>query len=331
MPEMKSVLGHLDQKERFRRTLQRGRLASTYLLVGPAGVGKRTFAEGLAASLLCKAPREDPLSACGSCPSCQQIEAGSHPDLLSVARPDGKTTLPLDLFLGPPDKRNREGLCHELALKPLLADRRIALIDDADHFSVESANCLLKTLEEPPPRSLLLLIGTSLSRQLSTIRSRSQIIRFGRLASDQVAEILSAKPHELEPEEAQRLAEVSQGSVGRALELRGAILEQAFDLLEKCLVDDRIDPIDLARVLEEESKAVATEPRIRRWALRELLSAMVRVFHSRLNASAEQPQKAERILGQLEACCEAEESLSRNANQSAVVQSLALRVSAASL
>ncbi|TWT95987.1 DNA polymerase III subunit tau [Botrimarina colliarenosi] len=320
---MQSVLGHDDAKDRFRRTLANGRLASTYLFVGPAGVGKRYFAERLAAALLC--PRRDgaSLEACGVCENCRLTAAGTHPDLLRVARPEGKTTLPVDLFIGPADRRNREGLCHDIALRPLVADRRVAIIDDADDFSVETANCLLKTLEEPPPGSLLILIGTSLARQLSTIRSRSQIVRFGRLEATEVASILCRQPDPLEPADAERLAAIAEGSVSRALELAEGQLDQARETLLRRLASPRLDANDLARVFEEETKAVATEPRIRRRAMRELLAATIATLHARLSTAADDPASVDALLRQLEACFEAESALGRNANQSAVVQSLA--------
>jgi DNA polymerase-3 subunit delta' len=317
------LLGHDSAKDRFRRTLAHGRLASTYLFIGPEGVGKRTFAERLAAALLCPNRPEDSLEPCGHCDNCRLTTAGSHPDLLRVSRPEDKTTLPVDLFIGPADKRNREGLCHDIALRPLVATRRVAIIDDADDFGIESANCLLKTLEEPPPGSLLILIGTSLARQLSTIRSRSQIVRFERLEASQVAEILQREPHSLDPAEAARLAAICNGSVSRALELAEGQLDQARQTLLTRLQSPRIDANELARVFEEETKAVATEPRIRRRAMRELLGATISVLHERLTAASGDVMRTDMILRQLEACFSAEEALERNGNQSAVVASLA--------
>ncbi len=323
---MQQVLGHDEAKERFARTLERGRLASTYLFVGPEGVGKRFFAERLAASLLCSRGGTNPLESCGACDNCGLIVGGTHPDLLRVSRPEGKTTLPVDLFIGPADKRNRQGLCHDIALKPLVATRRVAIIDDADDFSVETANCLLKTLEEPPPGSLLILLGTSLSRQLSTIRSRSQIIRFDPLGEHQVAEVLQRPPHELEPAEAERLASLSNGSVSRAIWLREGSLDGAIAQVLKCVDTPRIDPGRLTKVLEEESKAVATEPRIRRRALREMFAAAIGRHHRQLVDCAGDVAATDRLTRSLEVWLEAESQLARNANQSALVQVLAERL-----
>ncbi|QDT68230.1 DNA polymerase III subunit delta' [Planctomycetes bacterium MalM25] len=320
---MQPVIGHDLAKERLRRTLRRGRLASTYLFVGPEGVGKRRFAERLAAALLCHQPGDDPLEPCGGCAACQLSEAGTHPDLLKVARPEGKTTLPVDLFIGPADKRNRQGLCHDLALKPLVSDRRVAILDDADFFSVETANCLLKTLEEPPPRSLLILIGTSLARQLATIRSRSQVVRFGPLADEELTRVLTAPPVDFSPADAERLVPLARGSVSRAIELSEGSLDSAREALLGCLQSPRIDSTRLARVLEEESKAVATEPRIRRRALAELFGTAITLYHRRLAERLDDPDET---VAAIDLWLEAEEALGRNANQSALVQALAERL-----
>ena len=325
---MRDVLGHDDAKQRFSRTLQRGRLASTYLFVGPEGVGKRLFAERLAAVLLCPNADHQTLTACGHCDSCRLSAARTHPDLLRVAKPEGKSTLPIDLLLGPPDKRNRAGLCHDIALKPFCGRRRVAIIDDADDFSVESANCLLKTLEEPPPGSVLLLVGTSLARQLPTIRSRSQVVRFGPLNATHVAEALQRPPHELASDAAGELAAASDGSVGRALLLQDEAVSSARAAVVQCLSGPRIDPLRLMGVLEEQSKAGGTEPRLRRKALAEMLAAAIGLLHEGLVASSSDRLSTDSRLRALAACLDAEEALHRNANQSALVQRLAERLAA---
>ena len=138
---------------------------------------------------------------------------------MQIKKPVEKNTLPVELFIGPRDKRMREGLCHDIALKPFRGGRKIAIIDDADFLSQESANALLKTLEEPPPRSVLILIGTSEQRQLMTIRSRSQIIRFSRLDADAVAKVLMEQSLVEDLTLIPELAASSNGSVEIAAKL----------------------------------------------------------------------------------------------------------------
>src|SRR6187401_2704455 len=106
------ILGHDDIVEQFRRTLAAGRLASTYLFVGPPGVGKRRFALELARALLCTENREEALAPCGQCESCRVFAAGNHPDLDMVGLRPEKAELAISQFVGFDDELNQEGLCH---------------------------------------------------------------------------------------------------------------------------------------------------------------------------------------------------------------------------
>ncbi len=212
------VLGHERNAQRFADSLNRNRMASTFLFVGPQGVGKKTFALQLAQGLLCESNSDDSIDACDQCPACQQVIAATHPDLIQVSRPVGKAYIPVELFIGDKEHRRQRGLCHDIGLKPFAGKRKIAIIDDADFLNVEGANSLLKTLEEPPSNSILILIGTSEQQQLSTIVSRSQVIRFAPLSDEHVATILGRINLETEiPTE--ELAPAANGSIERAKKL----------------------------------------------------------------------------------------------------------------
>ena len=166
------VLGHADLVEKFRKSAAGGRLAHAYAFVGPAGIGKKRFAVELARCLLCERHGDQELDSCGQCPSCQQVAAGTHPDFIFVSPPEGKSILPIKLIAGDKDTRGKEGLVYDLSLKPMSARRRVAILDEADWMNDEAANALLKTLEEPPPHSVLILIASAADRLLPTIRSR---------------------------------------------------------------------------------------------------------------------------------------------------------------
>lgn len=305
----------------MRKTFASGRLASTYLFVGPEGVGKRSFAEALAWPLLCLGNDGRTLKACGECASCRLMASGSHPDLLHAQKPDGKATLPLDVFIGPPDKRHKEGLCHDLALRPMVADRRVAIIDDVDSLSVESGNALLKTLEEPPPRSLLILVGTSLARQLPTIRSRCQVVRFNALPAEDVRKVLCRPPHEIEAGEAARLAKLSRGSVSEALAAAEADATEHERAMVECLDAAPFVPARFTAIVDDAVKSAGSEPALKRRRLRELVRIGVDHWRGRLVG----PQTAT-ALGSLDALVEAEAAIDRNANQAAVAQRLAARL-----
>jgi DNA polymerase-3 subunit delta' len=241
------VRGHDHVVEQFRRSLARGRLASTYLFVGPKGVGRHLFARKLAQALLCQTNPPEQLDPCGHCAGCVQVVAGTHPDLIEISKPADKSEIPVQLLIGSGERRMHEGLCHEISLKPFMGGRRVAIIDDADHLNEEGANCLLKTLEEPPPRSVMILVGTSADRQLPTIRSRSQVIRFSPLAEEAVAALLVAESITASVEEAQRLAAYSEGSLARAHELADPELWRFRRELLAGLSQPRLDAIRVAK------------------------------------------------------------------------------------
>lgn len=325
-----SLVGHENVRRHFEATRTRGRLASTYLFVGSTGVGKRTFARSLAASLLCRgAEQTHTLQTCGACDSCQLLAAGGHPDLLLVEKPEGKSTLPIELFIGRAEHRNREGLCHDIAMKPFLAGRRIAIIDDADDFSAESANCLLKTLEEPPPRSLMILIGTSLSKQLPTIRSRSQVVRFAPLTQQQVAEVLTTRQLLEEGQSAQDLAAVSEGSVSQALAAADDVLAAFRAEVEQTLSRDKFDPVRFAGAVMENSSTGGADPATRRRRLRTIIGYAIEHDSRQLRAAAAEGAASDAILHRLDESLTAAEALDRNANQATLVQTWAVSLAGA--
>lgn len=224
--------GHDSVVDQFRQSITGARLGNTFLFVGPDGVGKFTFALKLAQSLLC-GNTDEPLAPCGTCPSCAQVLARTHPDLDIIQRPADKKFIPIDLLIGDKAHRMREGLCARIAMRPSAGRRKIAIIDDADHLNQEGANCLLKTLEEPPAGSVLILISTSPQRQLPTIRSRAQIVRFAALSTEVCEKLLLEKELAGDSAEAQRLARLGSGSLAKAV----AWSDPALDDFRRVLYD----------------------------------------------------------------------------------------------
>jgi DNA polymerase-3 subunit delta' len=233
----KRVRGHDSLIQIFEQAVRRGRLAHAYLFSGPPGVGKRLFAIELAKALLCENPPAGRLEACDHCPSCVQIEAGTHPDFLAAGLPEGKHEWPIEQM--------REVL-NAFALKPARGKGKVAVLDDADDFNEESANCFLKTLEEPPPRSLLILIGTSPELQLATIVSRCQVVRFAPLPEPLVADLLRQQGIE-DPALVHRIARLSGGSPGRARALADPDLWAFRSTLLQALTAAPIDSVSLAQ------------------------------------------------------------------------------------
>ena len=266
----------------------RGRIAGSYLFIGSPGVGKGAFAQALAKSLVCLEPRPG-LVACGTCRSCLQARAGSHPDIDIVAKPEDRATIPLEALIGAAEHRMREGLCWRILLKPVLGGRKVAIVLDADQLTDEAANCLLKTLEEPPAGAVMILVGTGLERQLPTIRSRCQVVRFGPLAPDTVRRLLTA-------ELAQHGDETTAAAIAAAAAAAGGSLDRARLLLDpevgsfrgrllELLGSRPLRGVELARELNAVVEAAGKEAPPRRARLAALWDAAVDFYRAALRAS----------------------------------------------
>ena len=345
------IEGHDNVLEKLRRAVSRNRLASSFLFCGPAGVGKRTFALRFAQALLCQSQPAGTLDPCNTCPSCAMALAGTHPDIEVVAKPEDKAFLPVALFIGDDEHRGREGLCHWIGLKPFMGGRRIAIIDDADFFNDAGANCLLKTLEEPPPQSVLILIGTSPTRQLPTIRSRCQLIRFLPLSEETVARLLVSKGLVTAgttysgSAEAARLARFSEGSLQQAIDLADADLWSCRRTLLEKLSAQVLDCAGLAQTVSSFVDEAGKEASARRARLRRVVAFAADFYRRLLHARSNLPLPSDpELRGPLEAavqrfghhvptvddamvaaaclerCLDALGQIDRNANQATLIE-----------
>lgn len=202
------IRGHDAVRQRFETALAAGRLGQAYLFVGPEGVGKRLFAGELGKALLCEGDTAS-LVTCDKCPSCKLVDAGTHPDVYHAEKLEDKTELTIDVI---------RGLLEQIGMKPTRGKRKIVTIDDVDTINDEAANAFLKSLEEPPEGSLLILLATSIESQLPTILSRCQVVRFNPLSRDDVIAVLRANGIE-DATIADRATRLSGGSPGTALSL----------------------------------------------------------------------------------------------------------------
>jgi DNA polymerase-3 subunit delta' len=161
---------HAAACDRLSAAVAAGRLPHGLLLQGPAGVGKERFASALAAALFCTG-RGERLEACGQCPECQLSRAGTHPDLHWVRPLEDKKSVGVDQV--------RE-VCEQLAMTSMRRGYRVAILAPAERMTPQAQNALLKTLEEPAPRTLLVLVTARPSALLPTLRSRCQRIEIAR-------------------------------------------------------------------------------------------------------------------------------------------------------
>lgn len=213
-----TLIGNDRVKRTLKTALAEDRLAHALIFSGPDGVGKRQFALTLAKAVNCEEAEAD---SCDRCAACRKIEAGSHIDV-QVIEPEG-------VFIKVGQVRQ---LVEEAYYRPLESRKRVFILDPADTMNEQAANALLKTLEEPPETSLLILITDKLHALLPTIRSRCQIHTFTPLTIDQVETFL--RGYYRRPEaEMKLLARLSEGRIGRALEIDLSVYrEQRKEALE---------------------------------------------------------------------------------------------------
>ncbi len=224
-----SVLGHDRVKALLARALQNERLPPALLLVGPEGVGKRTLGFEVARGLVCDRGPGEP---CGQCRTCDRTARSIHPDVI-VVRPEiaagflARESIKIEHI--------RDAM-REVAGLPFEARARAVLIDDAHTMTEQAMNALLKSLEEPPPTSHLVLVTASPQALLPTIRSRCQTLRLGPLPSAVLESHLQERLG-LPPAEARLRTALSGGSLGAALAFEAdgyrALRDEILAMLEK--------------------------------------------------------------------------------------------------
>src|SRR5208337_4608070 len=244
--------------------------------------------------LLCETRGDGDLDPCGVCPGCLQVAGGTHPDLIEEGCPEDKHELPIDVI---------RHLCDWFSLKPARGRRRVAIVDDADDLNEEASNAFLKTLEEPPPGAVLILIGSSPELQLETIVSRCQILRFEPLPEPVLAGLLVERGVAGDADDAARLAALGEGSVSRATGLADPELEQfRRELIDEIAAEQGFDPSELAGRLGAFVKLAGKETVDQRRRAGLLVGELARLFRGVLwqtaGLSAPCPDPADRRAAQ---------------------------------
>jgi DNA polymerase-3 subunit delta' len=211
------VFGQERGRAQLADELAAGRLAHAYLFVGPKGVGRGSLALALFNALNCEANFG---VGCGACPSCRRIAQGQHEDLVIMAPPHGQTSAQIRV------DEVRE-MIRILSFSPFSGGWRLVLIREAGQMNSTSANVLLKTLEEAPPRNLLVLTVQDSAEVLPTLVSRCRRVNFTPLSDDLITAELDRRG--ADPDSARLRAVLAAGSLGRALELDERRLRAALE------------------------------------------------------------------------------------------------------
>lgn len=195
----------------LRQAMANGHLAQTYLFHGPDGVGKKEVALSFAMALNCTAHEND---TCGLCISCRKIGQGIHPDIMLIQPDKGEIKIGVirDIISG-------------MAYRPLEGRKRVLIVDEADRFNISASNAFLKTLEEPPVETIIILISSSPDVLPQTVLSRCHKVSFGSIPTQIVVDILMNKKG-LDRATAESIASLSDGSPGKAIALSSTDVQQ---------------------------------------------------------------------------------------------------------
>lgn len=302
-----NIIGHKKQLEMIERDIESGNLAHAYLFAGPSRVGKFSIVKRLANILQCEN------NLCNTCPTCKQLKSGNHPDTI-VLRSDEGESIKIEQI--------REIITRLQMTKQ--AQYKLLLIKGAERLTPEAANCLLKTLEEPPPNTLIIMTTSNIREILPTIISRVRLIKFTAYSQKFIEEKLKNLYPDKDPDVIKQVSSLSLGKSGKAIRL----LENS-ELLAKYL--------NMYNVLCEflEDKPLYTKFAVVEEVLNEektpdefldVFAHLVRTkLHSGINVDTITPEKKQYYLDLLSSIEETRTLLKKNINARLALENLALK------
>ena len=228
------IIGNEQIKGELRKRLKENKVSHSYMFVGIEGIGKQMTAKAFAQMILCINEEE---RGCQKCKSCIEFQSHNHPDFLYI-EPDGNSIKIEQIRY----------LQRKIQEKPIISDRKVYIINDADKMTKEAQNCLLKTLEEPPEYSTIILIGSNENAFLNTIKSRCMIMTFKPISSDLIKKYMEETYGMQNISE--NMLEAFQGSIGKAINLKDK--KEQYEKIEKAIQEmDTKNIIDCLQLCED--------------------------------------------------------------------------------
>lgn len=225
------IIGNDNIKQQLKKSIENNQISHSYLFIGIEGIGKKLLATEFAKAILCLGDSKY----CNNCKSCIEFDGNNNPDFLYI-EPDGNS-LKIEQI------REMQKKVQE---KPIISNKKVYIINDADKMTLEAQNSLLKTLEEPPEFATIILIGTNENAFLATIKSRCMIIHFNQISDNKMIEYLNSQGIE---NITKNMLELFQGSIGKALELKDK--QEEYLKIEKMIENiSNYDLIDVTKNAE---------------------------------------------------------------------------------
>jgi DNA polymerase III subunit delta' len=337
MKTLNDIFGQEAAIEWLRRAYESDRLPHGLIFAGPVGVGKATTAAALATLFLCRNPHGT--QACGECDSCGVFDSGNHPDYHVITRDlirfhdkTGKSKgIDLSIHVIRPE------LVDPAGRKTVLGRGKVFVIEQAELMNAQAQNAMLKTLEEPAGRTLIILLTDQPEILLPTIRSRCQLVRFSPLPAERVRQEL--KKRNIDEPTASAAADLSNGSLGIALKwIEDGVVSAAGDLIRQLDALIAGQPAEgLGEWIRKAADAYAVlqlkrdELGSKDQATREGLSIYLRIaaehFQKRMETRADDADQIEHFASAIDVIARAQRYLDANVNIPLVFQQLSLALS----
>lgn len=235
------IIGNDKIKEMLYKSVKDKKTSHSYLFVGIEGIGKKEIAKEFAKMLLCINDNKY----CNTCKSCIEFDSNNNPDFLYI-EPDGNSVKIEQIRY----------IQRKIQEKPIISNKKVYIINDADKMTTEAQNCLLKTLEEPPEYSTIILIGSNENMFLSTIKSRCMIIHFLKIEDEKIRKYLEEK-YELK-DISTNMLEIFQGSIGKAILLKDK--KEQYEKIELIIKSLRqksiIDILNMSEILYKSKEEI---------------------------------------------------------------------------
>lgn len=236
-----NIIGNTNIKTVLEKSIKQNKLSHSYLFVGTQGIGKKMIATEFAKMILCL----DDNKYCNHCKSCIEFDTNNNPDFVLISSDGNNIKIEQIRDI---QKRIQE--------KPIISEKKVYIIDNADLMTTEAQNCLLKTLEEPPEFAVIILIGSNSNTFLPTIKSRCTIMNFNKISDEEMTKYLREKCDVKNID--QNMLYMYQGSIGKALELKEK--QEEYKNIENIINNinryDLIDFINNAEILYKSKEEI---------------------------------------------------------------------------
>lgn len=237
------IIGNEKIKESLKKNIIEDKISHSYLFLGVEGIGKQLIAKEFAKSILCTQKENN--TYCNKCSSCIQFNSSNHADF-KIIEPEG-SSIKIEQI------RQMQEKVQE---KPIISKNKIYIINNADLLTIEAQNCLLKTLEEPPIHTIIMLIGSNENAFLSTIKSRCMIIHFQKINDEEIKEFLKNE-YEI-TNISSNMIKTFQGSIKRAIEQKDN--KEQYEKIEKIIkslkTKDTVQILKNSRILYQYKESI---------------------------------------------------------------------------